>query len=135
LNWLLAIELAVGHSPSILCVQSVCAGSCCKADASGRRDSELRVMLCVRTDLGMKVAVQGLWFMVYVLCFMFYVLCFMFYALYFMFCVSCFMFYISIFMPHPSTFSVTHPRISSSINSCPQPGKVAAQCGHAVLGM
>lgn len=77
----------------------MCAGSCCKADASGRRDSELRVMLCVRTDLGMKVAVQGLWFMFYVLCFMLYVSCFMLYVL-------CFLFYVLHFNLHAASFNL-----------------------------
>ena len=101
------------------CVQAAAA----KADASGRRDSELRVMLCVRTDLGMKVAVQGLWFMVYVLCFIFYVLCFLFYVLHFNLHVA------------SLNLQCHAPTHLISINSCPQPGKVAAQCGHAVLGM
>ena len=78
-----------------------------KADASGRRDSELRVMLCVRTDLGMKVAVQGLWFMVYVLWFMLYVLCFMLYILCFVFLVLCFTFQSSCRILQPSV-SRTH---------------------------
>ena len=61
--------------------------------------SELRVMLCVRTDLGMKVAVQGLWFMFYVLCFMLYVSCFMLYVL-------CFLFYVLHFNLHAASFNL-----------------------------
>ena len=123
MNWLVAISL-------LLCVRRVCAecvvqAAAAKADASGRRDSELRVMLCVRTDLGMKVAVQGL-------CFMFCVLCFSHFTLHvsrFTFHVSRLMFYISIFMPHPSTFSVTHPPSHPPFTPAPSPAKWLLSAG------